>query len=67
MKVRIDGHRCSGHGRCYTVAATVFRADADGYNAHLDVVLEVAPGDEEAAELGMESCPEHAITLIEEG
>ena len=66
MRVLIDGHRCSGHGRCYTVAAGVFSADADGYNAQMDVVFEVAPGDEEAAALGMESCPERAITLVDD-
>ena len=31
-----------------------------------DVVLDVAPGDEAAAVLGMQSCPERAITLVDD-
>src|SRR5579885_2746606 len=30
MKVVIDGERCSGHGRCYSLAPEVFEADDEG-------------------------------------
>lgn len=66
MRVLVHSDRCSGHGRCYTLAANVFSADDDGFSAQQDVVLDVAPGDEAAAVLGMQSCPERAITLVDE-
>ena len=64
MKVRIDKDVCTGHGRCYTVASEVFDADDDGYGV---VIAEDVPADLEAkARLGASTCPEGAITLVEE-
>jgi ferredoxin len=66
MKLKIDGELCSGHGRCYVLAPEVYELDDDGYNAHRGSVIDVAPGLEEAALLGLKNCPEAAITVVEE-
>lgn len=65
MKIEIDGTLCSGHGRCFTLAKDVYRLDEDGYNADRGSTIEVAPGHEAAAELGMRNCPEGAIVLVD--
>ncbi|NLV54168.1 MAG: ferredoxin [Acidimicrobiales bacterium] len=61
MRVRIDPEVCQGHGRCYALAPGVFTCDDEGYG---EVIGDgtVAPGDEDAARLAVDSCPEYAIT-----
>jgi ferredoxin len=66
MKVKIDKDLCSGHGRCERYAPNVFRLDDEGYNADRGQMISVPPGEEKNATLGMKSCPERAITLVEE-
>ncbi|HEY3943520.1 MAG TPA: ferredoxin [Acidimicrobiales bacterium] len=61
MRISVDADRCSGHGRCYTLAPEVFESDDDGYCL-------VRPGDiaadlEDKARSGAQNCPERAITL----
>jgi ferredoxin len=63
MRYCVDENLCTGHGRCYTVASEVFSADDDGWNADRGKTVTVAPGREEAAELGARSCPERAIAI----
>ena len=66
MRVKIDGEHCTGHGRCAKYAPNVFKLDDDGYNVDRGSVIEVLAGEEENARRGMKSCPEQAITLVEE-
>ena len=63
IRIEVDRERCTGHGRCWTLAPEVFEADDDGYCA----TGEVEVGDEHAAAArrGVRSCPEHAITAVE--
>lgn len=63
MKVVIDRTACSGHGRCYTLAPSVFAADANGYGEVL-VGGELPPDLEPAARTGEANCPERAIRII---
>jgi ferredoxin len=65
MKIAIDKELCSGHGRCYTVAGDVYRPDIEGFNADRGSVIDVPAGHEAAAMLGLKSCPEAAISLVE--
>jgi ferredoxin len=65
MKVEIDRELCSGHGRCFTLAGDVYRSDDDGYNADRGSIIDVPAGHEAAAMLGLRSCPEAAISLVE--
>ena len=64
MKLRVDAERCTGHGRCYALAADVFSADEFG---HCELrVVEIDEADRamlDQARLGVENCPERAITL----
>jgi ferredoxin len=59
--VAVDPERCTGHGRCYTLAPDVFDADDLG---HAVVVIDEVSGElEQHAAIGEQNCPESAITL----
>lgn len=67
MKVKIDEELCSGHGRCAHYAPEVYKLDdRDGYNADRGSTITVPAGQEDNAKLGIKSCPERAITIVEE-
>lgn len=66
MKVRIDGELCTGHGRCAHYGPEVYRLDDSGYNLDCGKSLNVQPGLERQATLGMKSCPERAILPVED-
>jgi len=60
-RVSVDPDRCTGHGRCYTLAPDVFDADEVG---HSIVLVEEVSGELEAqAVAAEENCPESAIML----
>ncbi|HEX9506092.1 MAG TPA: ferredoxin [Acidimicrobiia bacterium] len=63
MKVSVDLERCTGHGRCYSLAPEVFEPDDEGHSAV--IAPEVPPELEHQARLGVENCPEQAISLVE--
>jgi ferredoxin len=63
MKIKIDADRCTGHGRCYSLAPEVFEPDDEGHSVL--VVEDIPPGLEEKARLGVENCPEQAISIVE--
>lgn len=65
MKVRVEGSRCTGHGRCWTLAPDVYDADDDGFNNMGDTVVTVADGQEAVALRGAQACPEGALTVVE--
>ncbi len=62
VKIRIDKDLCSGHGRCYVLAPSLFTDDDEGYG-------EVIGDGEVSSELRAEAdravggCPERAIVL----
>jgi len=64
MRVRLDAEACQGHGRCYTLAPDVF--DADDAGRCVVLTHEVATEHEKAARLGVDNCPEHALSLDED-
>ncbi|MDT5012780.1 MAG: ferredoxin [Mycobacterium sp.] len=60
-RVLVDPERCTGHGRCYTLAPDVYDADDLG---HALVVVDQVSGElEQHAAVGEQNCPESAITL----
>jgi ferredoxin len=64
VRVLLDAQACQGHGRCYSLAPGVFDSDEVG---HCFVVTEVvAPEHEDQARLGVENCPEQALTIAED-
>jgi ferredoxin len=63
MKIRIEKSACVGNARCAAVAPELFTLDENGYIAV--EVIDVPPGQEDAARRGAAACPERII-LIEE-
>lgn len=66
MKMRIDAELCTGHGRCARFGPNVYRLDENGYNVDVGKTLDIAPEFEDEAVMGMHSCPERAITRVDE-
>lgn len=64
MQVNVS-EKCTGHGRCYTLAEDVFESDDIGYNARVGTTFEVRSDLGEIARFGASSCPEDAITIVE--
>ncbi len=64
MRITLDSSACEGHGRCYALAPELFDSDDEGY-AVLKVDGEVPAGQEEAARLAADNCPEYAIAVEE--
>jgi ferredoxin len=62
VDIDIDRGRCTGHGRCFSVAPEVFSSDDEGFGI---VGQETVPDRlVDAARRGAEACPEQAITLV---
>ena len=64
MQVHVSD-KCSGHGRCYTLAKDVYEDDDAGYNAAIGLTFPVRDDLAEQARLGAVNCPEGAITISE--
>ena len=64
VRVTIDGEVCSGHGRCYDVAPSLFEDDERGYGCVKDdgTVGADQVGDAEAA---VKACPERAVHIVD--
>ena len=58
--------RCSGHGRCYSLAPEVFEADEEGYNVAVGSRIVVPGGRESAARVGVANCPEGALMIVDD-
>ena len=66
MKLQIST-ACQGHGRCYTLAPQLLESDDDGYvTISGREPIEVPEELRELAENVAGSCPENAITLLED-
>lgn len=64
MKVICDVELCQGHGRCEALAPDVFTLDDNGYLRQ--EVIQVPEGLEDQARIGVESCPEDVLTIVED-
>mgnify|MGYP001306790485 CR=1 FL=1 len=64
MKVRVDAARCTGHGRCYTLAPNVFEADDAG--RCVVIAAELPPAYEREARSAVINCPEDALQISAE-
>jgi ferredoxin len=61
VKLRVEGERCVGHGRCYELAPDVFGEDERG---RCRLLREEVPVElQEQARLGVANCPERAIEI----
>jgi len=66
MRLAVDADECTGHGRCYTVAPDLLTFDDEGYVTVRGSAIDVPQDQLAAAEEAAGSCPEEAITLIED-
>ncbi|OHV31876.1 MULTISPECIES: ferredoxin [Pseudofrankia] len=66
MKITVLGDRCTGHGRCYSIAPDFLDYDDEGYVTIRDQIVGV-PADQVAASRdAARTCPEQAIELLED-
>ena len=63
MHVSVDARLCSGQGRCYVLSPGLFTSDEDGFCAERGTTRDVPAGQQAAAQLAVDSCPEGAIAL----
>jgi ferredoxin len=63
VKIRVDPERCTGHGRCYSLAPEVFEPDDEGHS--VVILEEVPPEFADKARIGVENCPEQAISIVD--
>lgn len=66
MKLTVDGNRCTGHGRCYTVATGLLGCDDEGFVTARGQVTDVPDNQIPYAREAAGTCPEGAITLLED-
>ena len=62
----VISERCSGHGRCWMLSPRIYTATEDGHNSAAGSVINVPPSGEREARVGVDSCPEGALVVIEE-
>lgn len=61
VRIVLDMERCTGHGRCYSLAEELFDCDERGYS--IVTQPDVPPGLEDKARTAAANCPEGAIGL----
>ena len=66
MKVVADLDKCQGHGLCRMSSPEVFDVTVDEGQVIVKFDGEIPPELEDAAVLGVESCPEIALRIVEE-
>lgn len=62
MRLDLDPERCTGHGRCYSLAPDLFDCDDEGYGRLLAPGADVPEGLLDQARAAVNTCPERAIT-----
>jgi ferredoxin len=61
MRVKVDLDVCQGHGVCHMSAPEVFELSVE--DGHSIVLVDPVPPElQDAAQLGVDSCPERAIS-----
>ena len=65
MRITISAELCTGHGRCYGIAAPGWlEPDGEGYVTARGSEVEVPAGQEAEALGAAAMCPETAITIL---
>jgi ferredoxin len=65
MRIHVDGEKCQGHNRCYSLAPELFELDDFGTSHEIGDGT-VPPELEERARLAIANCPEFAISIVDE-
>jgi ferredoxin len=66
VRISVDGARCTGHGRCYALAPDLLGFDDDGYVTIRDELLDVPEEQASYARDAADTCPEGAITIVDD-
>jgi ferredoxin len=66
MRLAVDASQCTGHGRCYSLAPQLLSPDDQGYVTIRGSSIEVPEDLRELADEVAGTCPEGAISLIDE-
>ncbi len=66
LRLAVSEKLCSGQGRCYSLSPDVFHSDDEGYCAERGTEFEVPAELERQAHVGVDVCPEGAITIVTE-
>lgn len=64
MKITLDSERCTGHGRCYSLAPELFDCDDEGHSILLHA--EVPEGLGGQAWTAVQNCPEGCLGIVDE-
>lgn len=62
MRIEIDHERCTGHGRCYSLAPDLFDCDDEGYGRAL--LADVPDHLVDQARTAETTCPERAVRCL---
>lgn len=62
-ELSVDASRCTGHGRCYSVAPTLLADDEEGFVTLRGTSRAISVDELVDAEAAVAACPERAITL----
>jgi ferredoxin len=65
VRIAVSKDLCTGQGRCYVVSPAVFTPDDEGYCAQAGTEFDVPSSLEEQAKLGVNTCPEGAISIVD--
>jgi ferredoxin len=63
VRITIDTDRCTGHGRCYSLAPGLFDSDDEGHG--LLLTSEIPAGLEGQAWTAVQNCPERCLGIEE--
>jgi ferredoxin len=66
MRLAVNADLCRGHGRCYYLAEDLLTDDDEGYVTARGQVVDVPADQVDDARNAAGSCPEHAITVLED-
>jgi ferredoxin len=66
MKLSISAELCRGHGRCYTLAEDLLEDDDEGFVSARGLIIDVPDDQVDDARNAAGSCPERAITVLED-
>ena len=66
MRLSVDADSCTGHGRCYRMAPDLLTFDDEGYVTLRGDTIEVPADQRDSAEEAAGSCPEEAISLLDD-
>jgi ferredoxin len=66
MRLSVDADQCTGHGRCYRFAPDLLTFDEEGYVTIRGEAIDVPADQRAAAEEAAGSCPEGAISLLDD-